>query len=38
VKTAGILLMEETIKNLARKVEKLHLGLETRIMQKHIEL
>jgi hypothetical protein len=37
-KSEGILLMEETIKKQARKVEKLHLDLETRIMQKHIEL
>ncbi|CAH0553413.1 unnamed protein product [Brassicogethes aeneus] len=28
----------ETIKKQARKVEKIHLELETRIMQKHIEL
>ena len=38
VKTDEILLMEETIKKQARIVEKLHLDLETRIMQKHIEL
>jgi len=38
VKTDGMLLMEETIKKQARKAEKLHLDLETRIMQKHIEL
>lgn len=37
-KSEGVLLMEETIKKQARKVEKLHLNLETRIMQKHIEL
>jgi hypothetical protein len=30
--------MEKAIKKQARKVEKLHLNLETRIMQKHIEL
>uniref|UniRef100_A0A1B6HYS9 Alpha-2-macroglobulin RAP C-terminal domain-containing protein n=1 Tax=Homalodisca liturata TaxID=320908 RepID=A0A1B6HYS9_9HEMI len=29
---------DETIKKQARKVEKLHLDLEARIMQKHIEL
>lgn len=29
---------DETIKKQARKVEKLHLDLETRIMLKHIEL
>lgn len=37
-KSEGVLLMEETIKKQARKVEKLHLDLETRIMQKHTEL
>lgn len=37
-KTEGLQLMEETIKKQARKVEKLHLDLETRIMQKHVEL
>ncbi|CAH1975111.1 unnamed protein product [Acanthoscelides obtectus] len=31
-------LMEDNIKKQARKVEKIHLDLETRIMQKHIEL
>lgn len=31
-------LMEDTIKKHSRKVEKIHLDLETRIMQKHIEL
>lgn len=29
---------DDTIKKQARKVEKLHLDLEARIMQKHIEL
>ena len=38
MKTEGIQLMEDTIKKQARKVEKLHLDLETRIMQKHVEL
>jgi hypothetical protein len=37
-KSEGVLVMEETIKKQARKVEKLHLDLETRIMQKHTEL
>lgn len=37
-KTEGLQVMEETIKKQARKVEKLHLDLETRIMQKHVEL
>ncbi|PNF21763.1 hypothetical protein B7P43_G09876 [Cryptotermes secundus] len=37
-KSEGVILMEETIKKQARKVEKLHLDLETRIMQKHTEL
>lgn len=31
-------MMDETIKKQARKVEKLHLDLEARIMQKHVEL
>lgn len=31
-------LMHDTIKKQARKVEKIHLDIETRIMQKHIEL
>lgn len=34
----GALLMEDTIKKQERKVEKLRIDLETRIMQKHIEL
>lgn len=38
VKTPGLLQMEDDIKKHARKVEKIHLDLETRIMQKHIEL
>lgn len=37
-KTHGIQMMEDNIKKQARKVEKLHLDLETRIMQKHVEL
>lgn len=31
-------LMEDTIKKQSRKVEKLHLDLETRIKMKHVEL
>lgn len=31
-------LMHDNIKKQARKVEKIHLDIETRIMQKHIEL
>ncbi|KAJ8935950.1 hypothetical protein NQ314_012572 [Rhamnusium bicolor] len=31
-------LMEDNIKKQARKVEKIHLDIETKIMQKHIEL
>lgn len=31
-------LMSDTIKKHARKVEKIHLDIETKIMQKHIEL
>lgn len=38
VKSDGMIHMEDTIKKQARKVEKLHLNLETKIMQKHIEL
>lgn len=30
--------MDDAIKKHARKVEKLHLDLEARIMQKHVEL
>jgi hypothetical protein len=37
-KTDGMMMMEDTIKKHSRKVEKIHLDLETRIMQKHIEL
>ncbi|CAH1154775.1 unnamed protein product [Phaedon cochleariae] len=37
-KTNAASLMEDSIKKHARKVEKLHLDIETRIMQKHIEL
>ncbi|XP_023024348.2 alpha-2-macroglobulin receptor-associated protein [Leptinotarsa decemlineata] len=37
-KTSTASLMEENIKKHARKVDKIHLDLETRIMQKHIEL
>ncbi|EEZ98539.1 alpha-2-macroglobulin receptor-associated protein [Tribolium castaneum] len=37
-KTNGMQMMEDTIKKHARKVEKIHLDLETRIMQRHIEL
>lgn len=37
-KTNAASLMQDNIKKQARKVEKIHLDLETRIMQKHIEL
>lgn len=37
-KTDGMLLLEDNIKKQSRKVEKMHLDLETRIMQRHIEL
>ncbi|KAJ8954979.1 hypothetical protein NQ318_000410 [Aromia moschata] len=37
-KTDRASLMEDNIKKQARKVEKIHLDIETRIMQKHIEL
>lgn len=37
-KTHAASLMSDNIKKQARKVEKIHLDLETRIMQKHIEL
>jgi len=37
-KTDGMALIEDNIKKQARKVEKIHLDLETRIMRKHIEL
>lgn len=38
VKSDGAVVMEDNIKKQARKVEKIHLNLETKIMQKHIEL
>lgn len=34
----GMQMMENNIKKSSRKVEKLRLDLETRIMQRHIEL
>lgn len=37
-KTDGHRLMEDNIKKQSRKVEKLHLDIESRIMQKHVEL
>ncbi|KAF7286765.1 alpha-2-macroglobulin receptor-associated protein [Rhynchophorus ferrugineus] len=37
-KNHGFKMMEENIRKQARKVEKLHLDIETKIMQKHIEL
>lgn len=37
-KTHGMQMMEDNIKKQSRKVEKLHLDIETRIMQKHVEL
>lgn len=37
-KTPGLKKMEEDIRNHARKVEKIHLDLEARILQKHVEL
>nr|CAD7425875.1 unnamed protein product [Timema monikensis] len=37
-KTEGLQMMEDNIKKQARKVEKLHFDLETKIMQRHIEL
>ncbi|XP_022919304.1 alpha-2-macroglobulin receptor-associated protein [Onthophagus taurus] len=37
-KTDGMIMMEENIKKQGRKVEKIHLDLETKIMQKRIEL
>lgn len=36
--TEGMLSHEEIIRRQEKKVEKLRLDLETRIMQKHIEL
>lgn len=36
--TEGIRAMDETVRRQERKVEKLRLDLEARIMQKHIEL
>lgn len=38
VKSDGFHMMEENIKKQARKVEKIHLDLESKIMQKHVEL
>lgn len=38
VKSDGAIVFEDNIKKQARKVEKIHLNLETKIMQKHIEL
>ncbi|KAK9695341.1 Alpha-2-macroglobulin RAP, N-terminal domain [Popillia japonica] len=38
LKTDGLKLVDENIKKQARKVDKIHLDLETKIMQKHIEL
>lgn len=37
-KSNGQMLLEDNIKKTARKVEKMHLNLETKIMQRHIEL
>ncbi|KAB0800435.1 hypothetical protein PPYR_06175 [Photinus pyralis] len=37
-KSDGILMLEDSIKKQARKVEKIHIDIESRIMQKHIEL
>lgn len=37
-KSSGVGMMEDHIKKQARKVDKIHLDIETRIMQKHIEL
>lgn len=37
-KSNGMQMMEDNIKKHERKVEKIHLDIETRIMQKHIEL
>ncbi|KAL1491821.1 hypothetical protein ABEB36_012358 [Hypothenemus hampei] len=37
-KSHGHKMMEDNIKKQARKVDKLHLEIETKIMQKHIEL
>lgn len=37
-KTHASSMMSDNIKKQARKVEKIHLDIETRIMQKHIEL
>ncbi|KAF5289500.1 hypothetical protein FQA39_LY15055 [Lamprigera yunnana] len=37
-KSDGVLLLEDNIKKTSRKVEKMHLNLEARIMKKHIEL
>lgn len=37
-KTDGMRMMEDLIKKQARKLEKFHVDLETRIMRKHVEL
>lgn len=37
-KSHGHKLMEDNIKKQARKVDKIHLDIETKIMQRHIEL
>ncbi|KAF5307358.1 hypothetical protein FQR65_LT07075 [Abscondita terminalis] len=37
-KSDGILMLEDNIKKTARKVEKMHINLEAKIMQKHVEL
>ncbi|XP_063228088.1 alpha-2-macroglobulin receptor-associated protein [Bacillus rossius redtenbacheri] len=37
-KTDGIRMMEDNVKKQMRKVEKLHLELEAKIMQRHVEL
>lgn len=37
-KTSGMMMMEDNIKKQSRKVEKIHLDIETKIMQKHLEL
>lgn len=38
VKPPGMQQLEDDIKKQSKKVEKIHLDLESRIMQKHIEL
>lgn len=37
-KVLGSELLDEKIKKTARKVEKIHVDLESRIMQRHVEL